>query len=207
MAELPDAMEIFENRPPVAAILMLAACVAGQNIQLRFWRDTKTLFTPHARRDQKQRPGAYDAGGRLRARGSERRRVARISDSVEMRTILMVQVAGGRKKDRLPRKSAAAGTVCGTPGNTHARWQPTSKRWNVDPGLVEAHNNLGNLLDTWQARRGTRALSIGGKLAAGHAARAREPGTQFVEPARLRRHAGISGRPPASRPWIPAPFI
>ncbi len=126
--------------------MILIACVTVTENQLRFWRDTETLFT-HALKVTQKNGLAHMMLGVARERdGLNDEALQEYQKALGCEPSLMVQVAGGEKRSLAAQVQLLLGQSAEQQGNPDAALAAYEQALKSDSDLVEAHNNMGNLL-------------------------------------------------------------
>jgi tetratricopeptide (TPR) repeat protein len=129
------------------AILILVACVVATDNQLRYWRDTETLFTRTLAVTQNNGPAHMMLGVALERLGRKDEALREYQTGLQCDPSLVVQVAGGAKRLLASQVHLLLAQSAELDGNKSGALEHYSAALRLDPGLVEAHNNAGNLLD------------------------------------------------------------
>ena len=147
LAEIRTRWKIPMPALNLAAVLILGACVAVTERQLTFWRDTETLFTRALAVTTRNGPAHMMLGVALERSGRSAAAMDEYQRALAVNPALMVQVAGGEKRPLAAQVELLRGQAAESAGgaaDARAHYQAALR---LDAGLVEAHNNLGNLLD------------------------------------------------------------
>ncbi len=131
----------------IAAVLILAACVAATENQLRFWRDTKTLFHHTLAVTINNGPAHMMLGVAFERQHRQEEALQQYQTALKYAPSLIVQVAGGEKRPLAAQVQLLLGQSTEQRGQTGEAISHYEQALNSDSDLVEAHNNLGNLLD------------------------------------------------------------
>jgi Tfp pilus assembly protein PilF len=130
----------------VAAGLALIGCVAGTERQLGFWKDTKTLYA-HTVAVTGDNPEAEMMLGLAWEPEDQNKALGFFDAALKSNDALAVRLPGGTKR-RLAVQAALlraqAAAQSGDATNAVALYRAAL---GMDGSLVEAHNNLGNLLE------------------------------------------------------------
>jgi Flp pilus assembly protein TadD len=130
-----------------AAVVILAGCVAGTEFQLQFWRDTGTLFQRALAVTQKNGPAHMMLGVWFERQGNEAEALKEYQRGLECDSSLMVQVAGGEKRPLAAHVELLLGQAAERERRSDEALGHYRAALKLDGALVEAYNNLGNLLD------------------------------------------------------------
>jgi tetratricopeptide (TPR) repeat protein len=130
-----------------AAVVILAGCVAGTEFQLQFWRDTRTLFQRTLAVTQKNGPAHMMLGVWFERQGNEAEALKEYQRGLECDSSLMVQVAGGEKRPLAAHVELLLGQAAERERRSDEALGHYRAALKLDGALVEAYNNLGNLLD------------------------------------------------------------
>lgn len=130
-----------------AAAMTLIACIAVTEYQLRFWRNTQTLFTHTLAVTTNNGPAHMMLGVWFEREGRQAEALQEYQSALNCDDSLMVQVTGGEKRPLAAQVQLLLGQAAEQKrmsSEAVARYQEALR---LDPTLVEAYNNLGNLLD------------------------------------------------------------
>lgn len=147
LAEAQGRWKIPALALSLTAILTLGACVAVTEHQLAFWRDTETLFTRALAVTQNNGPAHMMLGVALERQGRTDAALAEYQGALAVDPALVVQVAGGERRPIAAQVRMLLGQSAeqhGRPAEAITNYQAALR---LDANLVEAYNNLGNLLD------------------------------------------------------------
>ncbi len=132
---------------PVIAPLALLSCIALTEHQLSYWQNTKTLFEHTLAVTAKNGPAHMMLGVWFEHSGQPDEALQEYQRALECDDFLTVQVAGGEKR----RLATHVQLLEGQSEERNGRKEEAVKHYQaalrLDPILVEAWNNLGNLLD------------------------------------------------------------
>jgi Flp pilus assembly protein TadD len=131
----------------VAALLILAACVVVTEYQLQFWRNTETLFSRALAVTQNNGPAHMMLGVWLEREGRQDEALREYQRGLDCDASLVVQVTGGEKRPLAAQVQLLLGQAAEQKRNTEEALAHYRDALRVDSTLVEAYNNLGNLLD------------------------------------------------------------
>ena len=120
------------------AALILAGCLALTTYQLRFWQDSETLFTHALAVNQPGRGvlGMLGFAGETPGQTNE----------TTGNDWLLLQGAGGEKRSFAAQVQLMFGQSAEQKGRSAEAIDHYRAALRLDPDIVEAHNNLGNLL-------------------------------------------------------------
>jgi cytochrome c-type biogenesis protein CcmH/NrfG len=120
------------------AALILASCLALTTYQLRFWQDSETLFTHALAVNQPGRGvlGMLGFAGETPGQTNE----------TTGNDWLLLQGAGGEKRSFAAQVQLMFGQSAEQKGRSAEAIDHYRAALRLDPDIVEAHNNLGNLL-------------------------------------------------------------
>jgi len=130
----------------IAATVILAACVAVTEHQLYFWRDSETLFNHALAVTQNNGPAAMMLGIAYEKQGRADEAREEYHQALEEDDSLIVQVAGGEKRSFAAQVQLMFGQSAEQKGRADEAITHYREALRLDPDIVEAHNNLGNLL-------------------------------------------------------------
>jgi tetratricopeptide (TPR) repeat protein len=156
LAGLRGRWKIPARAAGVAAVLILGACVAVTEHQLAFWRDTETLYqhTLAVTRNNGMTHMLLGSFYEKQGRSDEARQ--QYHEALDCFALIMVEV-DGEKRPYTAQVYLLFGQSAEQKGQTDEAIEYYREALRLDDKLVEAHNNLGNLLD--QQGRSAEALA------------------------------------------------
>jgi tetratricopeptide (TPR) repeat protein len=131
----------------IAPVLILLACIAATENQLRFWRDTETLFTRTLAVTKNNGPAHMMLGVAFERQGRQDDALQQYHDALACDASAIVQVAGGEKRPLAAHVQLLLGQAAEHRADANEALAHYREALRLDANLVEAHNNLGNLLD------------------------------------------------------------
>ena len=131
----------------VAAGLILAACVAVTEHQLTFWRDTETLFTHTLAVTGDNGPAHMMLGIAYERQGQLDDALKQYREALRFAPALIIRVDGGEKRPLAAQLELLLGQAAEKNNDPDTALTHYRNALRLDVDLVEAHNNLGNLLD------------------------------------------------------------
>jgi tetratricopeptide (TPR) repeat protein len=206
---IADWQKVFKFRTilATAAALVLLACIALTEYQLQFWQNTQTLFSRALAITKNNGPAHMMLGVRFERSGQPEEALRQYQLGLECDPSLVVQVTGGEKRPLAAQVQLLLGQSAEQQSRPDEALAHYRDALQIDSNLVEADNNLGNLLDAL----GKPAEALTNYQAAVHL-RPEEPlvhenlGTQLLELGRF--DDAMSEYEEASRlaPSDPRPF-
>lgn len=146
---LAESTGKWPARAPLAAsAVALAACVVVTEHQLTFWQDSESLFTHALAVTGANAPASMMLGIADEKLGRNDAAQQHYRDAVAEDDSLIVQVAGGEKRSFTAQAELILGQAAEQKGRVNDAIQYYREALQRDPDIVEAHNNLGNLLDS-----------------------------------------------------------
>jgi Flp pilus assembly protein TadD len=133
--------------PPILAALVSLGCIAVTEYQLQFWQNTETLFTHTLAVTKNNGPAHMMLGVWFEREGHPAEALQEYQRALGVDHSLMVQVSGGEKRSLVAQVQLLLGQSAERLGNVDIAAANYREALRVDSNLVEAYNNLGNLLD------------------------------------------------------------
>lgn len=131
----------------LAAGLVLGLCVAATERQLGFWKNTQTLFS-HTLAVAKDNPVAQMIlGAGWEHTGATEEALRCYEDALKLDASLVMQMPGGTKRRLAVQVALLKAQAAEQQGRRTNAMSLYRAALDQDPSLVEAHNNLANLLD------------------------------------------------------------
>lgn len=147
IAEAGSRLKLPPAVVPLGATLILAACVAGTERQLTFWRDTQTLFAHTLAVTGANGPAHLMLGVARERLDHPDEALPQYQEALSCDASLIVQVAGGESRPLAAQVQLLLGQAAerkGQPGDALDHYRAALA---LDSNLIEALNNAGNLLD------------------------------------------------------------
>jgi len=127
--------------------LALAGCVAATELQLSYWKDTKTLFA-HTLSVTGENPEALMMlGVAYQREGSANEALHYFQAALKLDDSLAIQTGDGSKRSLTAQVLLIQAQAAEQKGDRTRATSLYGEALQKDPNLVEAHNNLANLLD------------------------------------------------------------
>lgn len=146
IAEAHARLKISATSVRIAAVLILIACVVATENQLRFWRDTETLFTRTLAVTKNNGPAHMMLGVAFERQGRQEEALQQYHEALGCDAALVVQVGGGEKRPLAAQVHLLLGQSAEQKGGVNDAIAHYREALRLDSDLVEAHSNLGNLL-------------------------------------------------------------
>jgi Flp pilus assembly protein TadD len=147
---MAQTRERFNRQARTLALIttvVLGACVVVTEHQLYFWRNSETLFNHALAVTQNNGPAAMMLGIAYEKQGRADEAREKYHQALEEDDSLIVQVAGGEKRSFAAQVQLMFGQSAEQKGKAEEAITHYREALRLDPDIVEAHNNLGNLLD------------------------------------------------------------
>lgn len=146
---IAEAATRLKSAPILACVsaLTLLACIALTEYQLQFWQNTQTLFSHALAVTKNNGPAHMMLGVWFERNGHPDDALPEYQSALHDDPSLMVQVTGGEKRSLAAQVQLLLGQSAERSNQPTAALAHYRQALQLEPDLVEAYNNLGNLLD------------------------------------------------------------
>ena len=147
---IADSQKVLKFRAMLtpAATLVLLACIALTVYQLQFWQNTQTLFTRALAITKNNGPAHMMLGVWFERSGQPEEALRQYQLGLECDPSLIVQVTGGEKRPLAAQVQLLLGQSAEQERRPDEALAHYRNALQLDSNLVEAYNNIGNLLDS-----------------------------------------------------------